>query len=183
MFRAPRVSIGPAAAHDTQALRFKRGLKRSAKARNGRPSQYMGTKTDTQEDTGAACPSPLPQSIPPPSTTHRCEPTPPSPFSLPSLLRPVALDLLVLDAMPTCLISFRSRDPVRRVTCHGSPASPRLVLAERQPVGPNETGATNTLLRSHAHTLLCIYCVYTHTYTHTYTHAHADITRMHTHMP
>jgi len=25
---------------------------------------------------------------------------------------------------------------VGRVTCHGSPASPRLVLAERQPVGP-----------------------------------------------
>ena len=37
---------------------------------------------------------------------------------------------------------------VGRVTCHGSPASPRLVLAERQPVGPNETGAKNTLCRS-----------------------------------
>ena len=56
--------------------------------------------------------------------------------------------VFVFDAMPTCLISFGSRGPVRRVTCHGSPASPRLLLAERQPVGPNETGAKNTLLRS-----------------------------------
>jgi len=35
--------------------------------------------------------------------------------------------------------------PVGRVTCHGSPASLRF-LAERQPVGANETGA-KTLLR------------------------------------
>ena len=31
---------------------------------------------------------------------------------------------------------------------HGSPPSPRLVPAERQPVGPNEIGAKNTLIRS-----------------------------------
>ena len=38
--------------------------------------------------------------------------------------------------------------PVGRVTCHGSPASPRLGLAEWQPVGPNETGAKDTPLRA-----------------------------------
>ena len=61
------------------------------------------------------------------------------------MLRPVALDVLVLDAMLVCL---GYRGPVRRVTCHGNPAFPRLVDAERQPVGPNETGVMNTLLRS-----------------------------------
>jgi len=58
-------------------------------------------------------------------------------------------------ATPVVLALSVYENPLSRVpgprsagTCHGSPASPRLVLAERQPVGPNETGVTKPLLRS-----------------------------------
>ena len=35
-----------------------------------------------------------------------------------------------------------SRGPVGRVTCHGNPPSPRLVLHEQSPVGPTRPGAS-----------------------------------------
>ena len=94
--------------------------------------------------------TPLPLSLP--------SPLPLSPPALSSLLSPPSLSLLSRSSPLTppsplfCSLplSFPSlpHPLCRQVTCHGNPASPRFVLAERQPVGPNETGVLNTLLRS-----------------------------------